>query len=120
MSKKSTAAGLEPGSWELELHRRIVTFVARQGGLVDHRVSEYGWQAIDTGEREHLAECGTDPLRCTWEDMTWSEFQGTFAEPRWLDYRGVEATVTCACGLVEDERFRYGGDYGDLLRAVTG
>lgn len=111
---------LQPGSWELELLRRIVTFVARKGSLVDARPSEYGWQGYDTGEREHVAECGVHALRCTWQDLTWTEFQGTFAEPAILDCQGVEAVVTCACGLVEDERFRYGGSYGDLLRSVTG
>lgn len=110
----------QPDPWEAELNRRIVMFVILRGSLVSHRESEYGWMAEDTGEREHVVECGLSVPRCTWEDKEWSEFAGTFADQPYENYSGVDAVATCACGLVEGERFRYKGGHADLLRAVTG
>lgn len=107
------------GAWEQELNSRIVTFVVSNGSLVDPRASQYGWMGDDTGEREHVMECGLRVPACSWADGEWTEFYGTFAEPASGTHRGVDAVVTCACGLVEGETFRYTGSHGDMLRAIT-
>lgn len=101
-------------------HQAMTGAIVARGVLVDRRASEYGWAGYDTGEREHVRECGADPGASTWADAEWTEFLGTFAEPAPTERRrGIEATVTCNCGLVEGERFRYTGGYAELIRAIT-
>jgi hypothetical protein len=101
-------------------HAAIVSTIAAWGSLVSPRASEYGWHGEDTGEREHVRECGANPAASTWQDSEWTEFSGTFAEPPFQYRKGIDATVTCNCGLVEGERFRYTDGYAELIRAITG
>lgn len=106
-------------SWEEEFKRRVVTFLVRKGSLVSAHASGYGWMEEDTGEKEHVLECGIDLQASTWKDSTWSEFLGTFAEPGSRDCRGLDAVVTCKCTLVEGITWRYDGTHGDMLRVIT-
>ena len=110
-----------PGSWELEFHRRIVTFLARRGTLVVAQrhpgIWWQDWSGNGNRAKAHLLTCPLDAPKCTWKDEHWNDFNGT-GEPD-LHRTGVEAVVTCSCGHVLARRVRYDGGYAELMRAIT-
>lgn len=117
-------------SWQEEMKAAVVMYILNHGMLVKEGERERfsysgwedygpGWSGTDNAElREHVFECGMTSL--AYDDSEWDEFDGTFAEPPWSTRKGIDATVTCTCTLVENRTWRYTGTMGDLLRAITG
>lgn len=112
-----------PGSWELEFHKRIVTFLALHGQLVskDSQGSYDSWwqdySRAGSKVRTHLGNCEVDAPRSAWKDGNWSTFNGTGEPDRYET--GIEAEITCRCGQVAGRRFRYDDGYAALIRAIT-
>jgi hypothetical protein len=106
-------------SWKEEFEGRMAWCVVKLGQAVREDASAYSWVSWDDYIREHVLECGLLERECAWKDYTWTEFQGTFAESPMLDVKGVEAIVSCKCGLVTRQPFRYSGGYARLLRELT-
>ncbi len=112
-----------PGSWELEFHRRVVTFLARHGTLVveDSTSSYDSWWHDYSREGEkvtrHIRSCELDAPKCTWDDKNWSEFNGTGEMDRYV--KGIEVSVHCSCGKVRGRRVRYEDGFAKLVRAIT-
>jgi hypothetical protein len=111
---------VERPPWEAEFYRRIITFLAKQGSPVSLEPSYYAWHAEDWQELVvHLKTCLPDYPRCTFADLDWREFAGTFAEESASYRRGLEAVIYCSCGSIAGRHWRYEGSRGDLLNAIT-
>lgn len=142
------AADVAPGDWRGGFREALLRFVVREGTPVDERSSwysgnhhpdwlglgahlntpEYIREGAATGfQRAVVAEwtaglgegegCPLDLGRMSWRDSVWTEFAGTFEEDERRS--GIEAEVWCACGRVGGIAWRWGGGYGELLRAIT-
>lgn len=100
------------------LHRAVVDAIIQNGSPVSQD-SSYGWLDSNYAElRVHMAHCRPDYEACTWDDSSWSEFQGTF-DPD-VHMRGIDLKLACRCGLLDGRAWRYTGGYAELIRAVTG
>jgi hypothetical protein len=115
---------MEPGmsdNFKAELSRRVVDVILSESSPVEvdpARNTYYGWLASDWQDvYEHLSKCRPDYAKCTWDDVEWTEFTGTFSDDH--DKTGVEVMLTCACGKLAGRPFRYTGGYADLLRKLT-
>lgn len=106
------------------IHAAVVDALFRLGEAVEPAGDEhdlyYNWHASDYAElRMHMAGCRPRYELCAWQDRDWREFTDSLAEPS-EDYRkGIELTLTCACGLIRDRRWRYTGGHAELIRAIT-
>jgi hypothetical protein len=109
-------------SWKDEMNEAVIRYLVARGIPVDNTPGSslyYGYIALDSQQvRKHLASCELDIPKCSFTDITWTEFAGTFAESD-NDCAGLEATVSCTCGQVKDRRFRYSGGYAEMLKAIT-
>lgn len=110
-------------SWQESFTRALIEAIVFTGGKVSESASRYGsyggWQDYGSDEPDHLRECGVDIARSSYADGRWTEFEGTFAEQPWSEHTGIDALVSCNCVLVSDSRYRYAGDYAELIRKIT-
>lgn len=94
-------------------HLNIPAYIRQAGGATEHqRRMISGWSA---GTPE--GGCPLDLARMSWTESVWSEWGGTFAEDERVS--GIDAVVWCECGRVGGIAWRWGGGYGELLRAIT-
>jgi hypothetical protein len=106
------------------IHAAVVDALTQLGTPVELAEDEhdlyYGWMAGDYAELSmHMAGCRPRYELCTWQDRDWREFTSTLAPPE-ADYRkGIELTLTCACGLIRGRKWRYTGGHAELIRAIT-
>ena len=105
----------------------VAELVLERGWVVKRHPSEYGWQdgafeewTCDYRRRSHLARCRATARGPVREDVTWSEFVGTFAPGGPNETRhGIEVDgASCACGKVQDRTVRLEGTISDLIGAV--
>jgi hypothetical protein len=106
--------------WKDEYRQASVAFIVKHGSPVETRPkhrSAYGWLAKDSMDiREHLDGCSV--ASATVQESEWEEFNGTFAEPQWQERKGSDAVITCACGLLEGQPFRYDGTFAEMLNGI--
>ena len=99
-------------------NRAVIDVIVAKGAPVSGSPSPYMWQdpyweALSL----HARGCGLDHRKCTWTDSQWTEFVGTEYPDEYR--KGIDATVTCRCGVVRARAWRYTGGYAELIRAVT-
>ena len=107
-------------SWKDEYVKAATAFIVKHGTPVEtdpRRTSAYGYMARDyQGIMEHIRECSI--ASSTVVEANWNEFQGTFADEPWSPRKGSDAVITCACGLLEDQPFRYEGTISEMIAGV--
>lgn len=107
-------------SWKEEYVKATTAFIVRHGTPVETRPkyrSEFWYGASDWADiREHITGCSI--ASSTVVEAEWSVFDGTFAEPPWSERKGSDAIITCACGLLEGQPFRYEGTISEMIAGV--
>ncbi len=106
-------------SWRDEYLTATAAFIVKHGTPVetDRRKSIYGYTARDyQGIMEHIRECSI--ASSTVVEANWEEFQGTFADEPWSPRKGSDAVITCTCGLLENQPFRYEGTISEMIADV--
>lgn len=107
-------------SWKEEYAKATATFIVKHGTPVETRPryqSEFGYMADDYEDiQDHINGCSI--VSFTVVEAEWPVFDGTFAEPQWSERKGSDAVITCACGLLEDQPFRYEGTISEMIAGV--
>lgn len=105
----------------------LAELVLERGWVVKADPSEYGWtdQAFEEWtrgyqRRSHLVKCKPRASGAVREDVTWSQFVGTFAPGGPNETRhGIEVDqVVCSCGRVNLRTVRLEATISDLTGAV--
>lgn len=106
-------------SWKDEYKAAAGRFVLKNGSPREmERDTTYGWLASDWNEvGEHLRAHAADEVTLgEFQDVEWSQFDGTFVDDS--EHQGIEVTVTCACGRLTDRVWRYEGTLGEILTGI--
>lgn len=107
--------------WRDEYRKALLGYVFRNGTVVEEpSTSTFGWIAKDYTEiGKHVARCAPDPvLSIPPDESEWSEFDGTFADPPWAVKYGLDAVITCKCGVIRKRRFRVHESIGEVIAGV--
>jgi hypothetical protein len=69
------------------------------------------WQAT----RRHMQGCGIKSWKDLDDEFRWTEFGGTFTshDP---EKHGMQIRITCDCGQLKDQLYRYEGAIGPTIR----
>lgn len=107
-------------SWREEYVKAATAFIVRHGTPVEtdpRYQSDYGYTARDyQGIMAHIRNCPVASSAIA--EAHWDEFEGTFADEPWSARKGSDAVITCTCGLLTDQPFRYEGTIAEMIAGV--
>ena len=106
--------------WQDEFRDALIRALVDDGMPVDDKPDRFSWLAKNwRALYAHLAECDLDTAACEYDDETWTEFAGTFAEPGDEWNAGIRVTVRCRCRQIDGRAWRWKGEYAELIRRIT-
>jgi hypothetical protein len=105
-------------TWQDEFHEALYEYIIEHGfpRSANRRYGTFtARNAIDL--IEHMEGCPPSLKESSYGDTTWTEWGGTFGS----DYQktGLEALITCECGIVYQQPWLYEDGYAELIKMIT-
>lgn len=123
LSPPPTLKGDSMDDWKREYKKALLAAFVKAADVRSEKRSYYstggGFDYQMTGDvHQHFEQCNVDTyLTAMPDDSEWSEFMGTFYEGDNTAY-GMDAEITCTCGIYKQIDMRYTGTFSDLLQAI--
>lgn len=99
---------------QAEYERFLREAVLKRGALVSTGSTYYGWIADDW---RHTSKCELTTTKVP-EEITYSEFAGTFATSDSTHHAVEVSGVSCKCGQLKDRKVRWDASVSEVAEAV--